>query len=287
MFNEIKSRLSPRRCRRLAVDWLRLWPAVFPYERMLVKAKRTRRFVSSAYRLVLPFFDPMRFTRAVRNLPFFVRDLRAYRRNERVSIFDLYPCLHDRTPATPTDSHYFYQHAWGLRRIVAARPLVHIDAGSSWEFVASLSAVTKVVFLDIRPLYVHLPGLFPIAGDLLALPFRDESVRSLSCLHVLEHVGLGRYGDNLDHKGTSKAAVELTRVLAPDGDLYVSLPVGRSRVCFNAHRIHSPEQVLEMFRPLRLIEFSGVDDEGYFRDDTSSARFSQLKYGCGMFWFRK
>ena len=48
---------------------------------------------------------------------------------------------------------------------------------------------------------------------------------------MLEHIGLGRYGDPIDPQGTEKAATELQRVLAPGGDLYLSLPIEKeSRV---------------------------------------------------------
>ena len=59
--------------------------------------------------------------------------------------------------------------------------------------------------------------------------------------------------------GTRKAAAELQRVLAPGGQLLFSLPVGRPRVEFNAHRVHDPREVASWFA-LELVEFAGVDD---------------------------
>ena len=64
---------------------------------------------------------------------------------------------------------------------------------------------------------------------------------------MAEHIGLGRYGDPLDPLGTRKAAAELQRVLAPGGQLLFSLPVGRPRVEFNAHRVHDPHEVASWF----------------------------------------
>jgi predicted SAM-dependent methyltransferase len=126
-----------------------------------------------------------------------------------------------------------------------------------------------------------------VAGNILALPFRDDAVPSLSCLHVAEHVGLGRYGDPLNPAGTRDAARELSRILAPGGSLYLSVPVGRSRVEFNAHRIHTPAQVIEMFPELELQSFSAEDDAGEYIEDTDPAALSNASYACGMFWFRK
>ena len=122
---------------------------------------------------------------------------------------------------------------------------------------------------------------------MLALPFADRSLESVSCLHVAEHIGLGRYGDELNPEGTRKAAAELQRVLQPGGRLLFSLPVGRPRLCFNAHRIHSPEQIVAMFPELELVEFSGVDDAGSSSVTARSQSSSGSRYACGMFHFTR
>jgi hypothetical protein len=57
-------------------------------------------------------------------------------------------------------------------------------------------------------------------------------------MHVIEHIGLGRYGEALDPDGDLKAIRELVRVLAAGGNLLVVVPVGRPRIQFNAHRIY-------------------------------------------------
>jgi hypothetical protein len=119
------------------------------------------------------------------------------------------------------------------------------------------------------------------------MPYKDGSVKSLSCLHVAEHIGLGRYGDPLDPLGTEKAAAELMRCLAPNGNLYFALPIGKSRLCFNAHRIHSPQQIMTYFEGLELAEFSVTGDDKQFVEDTNPADYANQRYACGMFWFRK
>jgi len=106
-------------------------------------------------------------------------------------------------------------------------------------------------------------------------------------LHVIEHIGLGRYGDKLDVDGSKKAASELKRVLAVDGKLYVSCPIGIERVYFNAHRVFYPETVIEMFSGLTLEEFSYVDDNGKFIQNSTYQGLENLQYGCGMFIFKK
>jgi SAM-dependent methyltransferase len=167
----------------------------------------------------------------------------------------LYPCLGDDTGETLIEPIYFYQDVWAFERIVQRRPSAHVDVGSHHKFVALLSKVVPVTMVDIRPLSLPLESLLFRQGSILDLPFEDGSVSSLSSLCVVEHIGLGRYGDPLDPQGTEKAIAELKRVLAPGGNLWLSMPVSDENVIhFNAGRIFSIEYVLRLIEPLQVVE---------------------------------
>lgn len=220
----------------------------------------------------------------------YFRDLIIYSRKsgaETINFINTYPVVNERILETPFDSHYFYQDIWAARKIYKSRVKNHVDIGSNIEFVGFLTAFTKVSFVDIRPLMVKLDNFKSIKGTLIDLPFKDNSINSLSCLHVAEHIGLGRYGDQLDPLGTKNACKELSRVLAKGGKLYFSLPVGKPRLCFNAHRIHSPKKILKYFKDLKLVRFSGVNDEGSFLDKANIEDFETQNYACGLFVFTK
>ncbi len=223
--------------------------------------------------------------------PAYLRDWLRYRKMdgaEPIRLRDTYPCLFDRTAKTSVDSHYFYQHVWAFEKIYSLKPKVHVDVGSSVDFVGLLSVITKVQFIDIRPLVVsNVPNIQSIEGNILEMPYENESLESVSCLHVAEHIGLGRYGDSLGPHGTQKAATELSRCLAKGGNLFFSLPVGRPRLCFNAHRIHSPKQIILYFNKLKLVEFSGTDDNKTFMRNVDLEIMEDSNYACGMFWFTK
>jgi len=224
------------------------------------------------------------------SLPRYFRDWSRFRRllpSAAPSWRDSYPCLGDWVQETPFDPHYFYQGAWLARGLAAASPRLHVDLGSSVLTISVASATTDTIFLDYRPLRARLAGLLGVAGDITRLPFASASLVSVSCLHVIEHIGLGRYGDALDPLGTEKAAVELARVVAPGGRLYLSTPVGRERVCFNAHRVFRPDTVVRMLAPLRLERFALVDDAGTFRENAETGEARDLEYGCGMFVFAR
>jgi SAM-dependent methyltransferase len=236
---------------------------------------------------VLPFVDPRRLVSVVR-LPGFFADWLRFRGLAGSARFaDLRPCLTDRASHTPFDPHYFYQAAWLARELSGARPPFHVDVGSSVVATGVLSAFVPLLFVDFRPLRASLPNLESIAADITRLPFSDASVQSLSSLHVIEHIGLGRYGDRLDPDGWRAGLSELARVLAPGGRLYLSTPVGRNRVCFNAHRVFSPRVIVDALPALMVEHFAVVDDEGRFRDKAELAEADTMDYGCGMFRFSK
>lgn len=85
--------------------------------------------------------------------------------------------------------------------------------------------------------------------------------------------------------GTKKTCKELSHILAVNGNLYFSVPVGKQKIYFNTHRVHSPRTIIEYFKDLELIELSGVTDSGRFMEDIDVLEKSN--YACGLFWFTK
>jgi SAM-dependent methyltransferase len=234
----------------------------------------------------------MKLIRRLRGYPGYVGDLFRYLRSpgaEPWSNISLRPMLEDKTATTGFDAHYVYLGAWAFRQIVTNRPERHVDIGAQIGWVTCLASVTEVVFLDVRPFPGSVEGLESRAGDILALPFGDRELSSVSCLHVAEHIGLGRYGDAIDPLGTRKAIGELARVLAVGGCLYFALPVGRPKVVFNAHRIHDPTTILQWFgeEGLRVEDFAAVDDRGRFCPHAQPRDFRDQRYACGMYLARR
>jgi SAM-dependent methyltransferase len=249
-----------------------------------------RRAVRIARALARPVAGTNNSIAVLASYPRFFAEFVDYRRiaaPNSTALEDIYPCLEDRTARTGFDAHYLYQAVWASSRIASKVPADHLDVGSDVRFVVNLTAHHNVTFLDIRPLEIELPRLQSIAASILSMPFDDLTQESVSCLHVAEHVGLGRYGDPIDPDGTRKACSELQRVVAPGGNLYFSLPVGRERTCFNAHRIHPASSVPKLFPELDLTEFSLVDDAGHYIVDTEVSAGDTPEFGCGLFLFRR
>ena len=231
----------------------------------------------------------------IKGLFFFCMNLYRYvcvntDRSFRVTLHDIWFRTFDRfKTAAYFDGDYFYQDLWAAQWLYDHAVRDHVDVASRVDgFVAHILPFCKVTYIDIRPLKVNNVNFKFLQGSILELPFADNSVESLSCLHVLDHVGLGRYGDMVDPDSYTRAARELERVLKPGGVLLLSVPVGRQRLCFDAHRVFDPQTIVNLFPALTMGEFSLIDDaaaEIQVRAFFESAR--QCEYGCGLFAFQK
>jgi len=218
----------------------------------------------------------------------FLRDLKYYKELDRGRHFSLTPeklkpCLFDRTTETPIDYVYFYQDAWCAKKIFKNKPGRHYDIGSKLELIGIISQFTPTTTIDIRPANLELENFSFAQGDVLRLPFEDDSLLSISSICVIEHIGLGRYGDALDPLGSEKAIAEIKRVLKANGDLYVSLPIyPENIICFNAHRAFRRDYILKLFQPLKLIE------EKYIYKNRMFDNYDEAKgFGTGLFYFKK
>lgn len=200
---------------------------------------------------------------------------------------DIYPWLSDKTSVTTFDAHYIYHPAWAARIIKRINPNKHIDISSTLHFCTILSAFVPTEFYDYRPAELNLSSLLSEKTDLTNLIFKSDSIESISCMHTIEHVGLGRYGDAIDPDGDLKAIAELQRVIKKGGSLLLVTPVGKPRIQFNAHRIYSFELINNLFKDFDLKDFSLINDAGKYLENADPALVQHLTYGCGCFWYVK
>ena len=204
---------------------------------------------------------------------------------------ELQPMLGDRLDsAGSARGHYFLQDIWAAKHVYSFKAKQHVDIASRIDgFVGHVVSFCPVEYVDIRPLETEVPGLSWTNGTACKLPFKDKSINSISCLHVIEHLGLGRYGDPIDPNAWLQGLSELARVLSQGGQLLIGTPCGRPRTVFNAHRIFSPTQIVEALHELTLLEFSLIEDDSATKwknhADITSAR--DLAYGCGLFRFTR
>lgn len=204
-----------------------------------------------------------------------------------VNFSDIYPFIKDKTIKTNFDAHYVYHTSWAARKVKEINPKVHTDISSSLFFSGIVSAFLPVDFYDFRPADLTLSGLTSRHADLTHLDFANDSINSLSCMHTVEHIGLGRYGDPINPNADLQAIKELIRVTAIGGSLLFVVPIGQPKIEYNAHRIYSYEQIIGYFKGMELKEFSLITDSGSFIENAKMDLVKEQKYGCGCFWFIK
>ncbi len=207
-----------------------------------------------------------------------------------LKLINFFPCLKDKTSFTGFEPHYTYHPAWAARVVAKLKPEYHVDISSTLNFCTIVSAFCKVRFFDFRPANLKLDNLEIGRADLTSLDFDDNSLNSLSCMHVVEHIGLGRYGDPIDPQGDLKAISELSRVVSYGGSLLFVVPIGIKKLAFNAHRIYSYSQVLSYFPGFSLKEFVLIPDDAVENGLVYNApeeMVNKQKWGCGCFWFVK
>jgi SAM-dependent methyltransferase len=194
----------------------------------------------------------------------------------------LYPCLYDNTNHTDIEPIYFYQDSWAFERIFITKPDEHIDIGSHHKFVAHLSKIVNLTMVDIRPLALPMDSIKFVQGSILELPFTDNSVASLSSICVIEHIGLGRYGDPIDPVGSKKAFIEINRVLKPGANFYISVPIEKSnKVYFNAHRAFEEKYLLDDL----LSNYEVVDRKYIYGNKYTNEK--ENGFGIGLYHLKK
>ncbi|HRI35786.1 MAG TPA: DUF268 domain-containing protein [bacterium] len=242
--------------------------------------------------LFVSFVEFFRF-RPIRWMSLFfdyVRDFSTYRRTNTHALLSndrivWYPCLGDAEVSNPVEPIYFTQSCWCARKVFDAAPERHVDVGSSVVMLGIIAQGVPTVFVDIRDLPMVVPGLTYVEGSILSLPFEDASIESLSSICVIEHIGLGRYGDPIDSDGSEKALAELARVLSDDGDLYITVPVDDTdRIYFNAHRAFTPTRLADLFTENRL---QSVESLYLYDTDLGAMWLPERGFGTGFYHLRK
>lgn len=220
----------------------------------------------SCYRIFCAFgMQPQKTWRALRGLPIFIANYCKFkcRADDSFRFGILHPCLSDRFSTAGVGSWgYFHQDLFVAQRVLANAPLRHVDIGSRIDgFVAHVATFREIEVIDIRPLQQHIDNV-----RFLQLDFMDEKAipaaycDSASSLHVIEHFGLGRYGDEIDFHGYKKAIANSYRLLKPGGTFYLSTLFGSQRIEFDAHRVFSLPYLLAIIQQYFVVEhFSYID----------------------------
>jgi hypothetical protein len=239
--------------------------------------------------------DPLIFLRTVRGIPMFLRELLQFRRGYSGRL-DLMPFLHERyAEGGATKNEYFWQDLLVARCIFEAKPQRHVDIGSSVEgFVAHVASFREVEVYDVRPITTGIPGVvFKRADAMESASLPESYCDSLSCLHAIEHFGLGRYGDPIEPQGHERGIANMSKLLKPGGTFYLSAPIGQERVIFNANRVFDPRTILRCaeINGLHLNDFTLISSRGEVEaiqlNEVSLQQLGSSDYNLGVFVFKK
>ncbi len=239
--------------------------------------------------------DVRRLVRSLLGIPRYIGDWLRFRKNYSGKL-SLLPCLHDWSEEGGTaNGEYFWQDLYIAQQICKANPHRHVDIGSRIDgFAAHVASFREIEVFDIRPLTSIVPGMLFRQADLMnpvGLPV--DYCDSLSCLHALEHFGLGRYGDPIDAEGHITGFQNMATILKPEGAFYLSSPIGKARVEFNAQRIFNPRELVELAAESGLVlnSFASVQPGGVLKEavDAGSeiAALEEVRYALGIFTFIK
>lgn len=182
----------------------------------------------------------------------FFRDYKNIKKDIINTNFDIYPThpyLFDKNDKNLKLEYFHFQDLWAFKTLTKNSIVELVDIGSNLSFIAFASSVSKIKCIDIRPHKIILENVDFAIGNITNLPFENESINNISSLSVIEHIGLGRYGDEIDLFGMEKSAMEFTRVLKKNGNLIISFPFGKKNIIeFNAHRICNFEYINQLFK---------------------------------------
>ena len=216
---------------------------------------------------------PRRLVSALRGWRRYVREREEFRKSCKSTAWPWgkeLPILTEWDETAGSLGAYFFQDQLVARWIHTECPRRHVDVGSRLDgFIGNLSVFREVEVLDIRPQPLPVPNVRFHQFDLMnALPAEwIGCTDSLSCLHTIEHFGLGRYGDPIDPDGHLKGLEQLKRMVAPGGMFYLSTPIGPQRVEFNAHRVFAARTLIDWFADDWKIEkFAVIDDNNRVRE---------------------
>jgi hypothetical protein len=246
--------------------------------------------------------DLIAFFNALRSLPNYFYDLFLFKKTYK-GVLNFLPCLADRYDCADgkgLTSEYFWQDLIVARLIKNSAPIKHVDIGSRIDgFVAHVASFREIEIFDIRPIYNAIPNVLVKKIDVMdkismskLCEHETAYCDSLSCLHAIEHFGLGRYGDKIHHNGYQQGLENMIKLLKPCGTFYLSTPIGNQRVEFNANWIFDPRTIIKVAveNKLKLKSLSILKQNEFYEVDLNERNFlklAQQNYNLGLFIFIK
>ena len=244
--------------------------------------------------------DIVKLYRSIKNVPRFVNDYYHFKKKYGLNTdfkFNFYPVLSDYNLSNGfLNGHYFRQDLHVSQKVFERNPKVHLDVGSRIDgFVAQVASFRKIHVADVRPtadINHNIKSEVMDFSEELSCSLHAK-FDSVSCLHALEHFGLGRYGDKIEPSGYKQGIRNFKAVMIPGGILYLSVPIGKAKIAFNAHRVFDPFSLMTELKNtgFTILSLTVIDDKGEMHINYDLANnplnIHTLEYGCGIFECQK
>ena len=170
--------------------------------------------------------------------------------------------------------------------------VLDFGSGNGMMALGALFAGNDVVAVDLEaeqyPFDPH--RIEYVRGDFNELELEQHSFDQILNCSSVEHVGLaGRYGSPDEPDGDLHAMEKMARILKPDGDMVLTIPVGIDAIHAPNHRIYGEERLS------RLLEHWQIREEAYWakpkderfepvsREDALAETGSASYYALGLF----
>ena len=213
----------------------------------------------------------------------YIKDLNKFKK-QGGSIDILRPFFSDHKKSNGfEDPQYFYQDHIAAKEIVNGGFDNILDVGSRIDgFVSSVAIFQKINVIDIRPAKINIKNIEFIQSDLFNTNLELEQWDCVSCLHTIEHVGLGRYGDPINPYSREEFIKRLFGFVKPGGMLFISTPVSsKTRIEFNAHVVVSPYSMVSSILQNngKIEKIWVIDDNAKIHENINITEIMPLKYG--------
>jgi SAM-dependent methyltransferase len=154
---------------------------------------------------------------------------------------------------------------------LASGPGTTLDFGADIGLLSIAAALRghDVIALDRLPpaLQFEHERVTAVQADILDRPLANRRFDQIVNCSSVEHVGLaGRYGSVERPDGDLEAMGILRELLAPDGRMVLTIPVGRDLVCPPLHRIYGQDRLP------RLLDGYEIEEEQFWAKDTVWSR---------------
>ena len=167
---------------------------------------------------------------------------------------------------------------WLIANIGTPKRMLDIGSADA-VYLGILYELCRDLYLcDTRPIKKTVPA-YHFAGSAHNLPQAWTNHFDLvTCLSVLDHIGLDAYGNSQDDSMMEAVIREIERVLSPGGRLLLTVPYGRAQLTKHpggGQRVFDLDTLLGLFHAdtWRAIDLSvwKLDGDGYVDSDTTDA----------------